>query len=232
MDVPTKPGDVLAQPTRARLFALLGELRRAAPTEELAERLELHPNGVRTHLELLQGAGLVERGREQRPRGRPRDTWSIRPDARPAGDPPAAYADLARWLVRSLAEGPGGVRDVEASGRRIGRELTAGDRDASGEQALFGTLVSLGFQPEREPAADGRLTYRLCNCPYREAVRERQSVVCALHRGLTRGMLDALDTKTKLIGFEPKDPDLAGCLIHIRGRLATEGDEPTAGTRP
>jgi hypothetical protein len=59
MDTPTKPGDALAQPTRARLFALLGELRRPAHTEELATRVGLHPNGVRIQLERLQDPGLV-----------------------------------------------------------------------------------------------------------------------------------------------------------------------------
>src|SRR4051812_30297628 len=57
MDIPTRPGDVLAQATRADLFSLLAELRRPASTDELAERLELHPNGVRVHLERLHQAG-------------------------------------------------------------------------------------------------------------------------------------------------------------------------------
>src|SRR4051795_8961165 len=46
MDVPSQP-DALALPTRRRLFAELGELRRPAGTEELAARVGLHPNGVR-----------------------------------------------------------------------------------------------------------------------------------------------------------------------------------------
>lgn len=220
MDVPSRPGDTLAQPTRARLFALLSELRRPAPTDELAERLGLHPNGVRTHLERLHEDGLVLRERERRARGRPRDAWAISPDAHPGGDAPTGYAELARWLVRSLASGSTRVRDVEATGREIGRELAAVDPDVSGEQTMHDALVALGFQPAREPVAGDRLTYRLRNCPYREAVRERQPLVCGLHRGLTCGMLDALDPETELVGFVPKDPDAAGCLIELRGPMA------------
>src|SRR5690349_15949824 len=222
MDVPTRPGDVLAQPTRAKLFALLNELRRPASTEELAEHLGLHRNGVRTHLERLHEVGLVTRERQPLTRGRPRDAWAISPEAQPGGDPPTGYAELSRWLVRSLASGTARVRDVEATGRQIGRELALADADASGEQRMHGVLVALGFQPEREPVAGDRLIYRLRNCPYREAVRERQPLVCGLHRGLTRGMLDVLDPKTKLVGFVPKDPDAAGCLIELRGRMAAE----------
>ena len=57
MDLPTPPDDALAQPTRARLFGLLGELRRPVGTEELAERVQLHVNGVRGHLERLRKPG-------------------------------------------------------------------------------------------------------------------------------------------------------------------------------
>jgi predicted ArsR family transcriptional regulator len=92
MDLPrsVEPGDVLAQPTRARLFALLEELKRPAGTAELAERLGLHPNGVRVHLERLLDAGLVARARARQARGRPRDAWTNSRDARPGGGPPSA----------------------------------------------------------------------------------------------------------------------------------------------
>jgi predicted ArsR family transcriptional regulator len=222
MDVPTRPGDVLAQPTRARLFALLSEWRRPASTEELAEELGLHANGIRMHLERLHEVGLVVREREQQARGRPRDTWAISPDAQPGGDPPTGYAELSRWLVRSLAAGSAPVRAVEATGRQIGRELALADADGPAELRMHAVLAALGFQPERAPVAGDRLTYILRNCPYREAVRERQPLVCGLHRGLTRGMLDTLDPKKKLVGFVPKDPYAAGCLIELRGRMAAE----------
>ena len=221
MDVPSPAQDALAQPTRARLFALLGSLHRPAPTEELAERVGLHPNGVRVHLERLAEDGLVARHRERRARGRPRDAWSINPDAQPGGDPPTAYAELARWLLRTLLTVHTRTRDVEAVGREIGRELPAGDQAVPAEQRFHDVLATLGFQPEREPAAD-RLTYRLRNCPYRAVVHERQQLICSLHRGVTRGLLDSIDAKTKLSGFEPKDPDQAGCLVELRGPMVAQ----------
>lgn len=223
MDVPIRPGDPLAQPTRARAFALLEELRRPVATDELAERLGLHPNGVRLHLERMLDAGLVERRSERIARGRPRDTWTISPGAQPGGDPPTGYAALARWLVRALARHGARVRDVEETGRQIGRSLVADvepDAGWTSEQRLFETLVSLGFAPQRERPVRDQRTYRLCNCPYREAVRERQPLVCGLHRGITRGLLDAIDADTRLIGFEAKDPDQAGCLVRVRGPMA------------
>jgi predicted ArsR family transcriptional regulator len=222
VDVRARPDDALAQPTRARLFALLSELRRPAPTEELAERVGLHPNGVRTHLERLREVGLVSRQPERLARGRPRYSWIISPDAQPGGDPPTAYAELARWLVRSLVSERARVEDVEETGRQIGRELALTDAGVPGEQRMHDVLAALGFQPARDPVAGDRLTYRLRNCPYREAVRERQPLVCGLHRGITRGLLDALDPATELVGFVPNDPDAAGCLIELRGPMAAQ----------
>ena len=229
MDVRRAPEDALAQPTRAQLFALLGDLRRPVGTDELAQRLDLHPNGIRQHLERLEADGLVLRARERQARGRPRDAWSISPDAQPGGDPPTAYADLGRWLVRAISAGGTRVRDVEATGRQIGRELAPQANGGPAEARIYGVLVAMGFQPRRRLDAGGTLTYCLDNCPYRDAVRERQSVVCGLHRGITRGLLDGVDPKTRLSAFIPKDPDAAGCEITLRGPLVKHAaaHEPT-----
>jgi predicted ArsR family transcriptional regulator len=222
MDLPTRPDDALAQPTRAQLFTVLSELRRPASTDELAEHVGLHPNGVRLHLERLREADLVTRERPRQARGRPRDMWMVAPDARPGGDPPSAYADLGRWLARTIAPGKTRLRAVEAAGREIGRDLAPQGSALSAEEKMRAALVSLGFQPEREIDPAGTLTYKLCNCPYRDVVRESQPIVCTLHRGMTRGLLDAIAPGTKLAGFVPRDPYAAGCLIELRGELADE----------
>lgn len=218
IDLPlaTSSEDALAQPTRARLFELLGELGRPAGTVELAERLGLHPNGVRAHLERLERAGLVARARARQSRGRPRDAWRIAPEARPGGHAPRAYAELARWLARAMRSQPSGLRRIEAAGREIGRGL-AESAETLGENDLQSTLATLGFQPKVQLRKGNRLTFRLGNCPYRDAVRENQPVVCTLHRGITRGLLDVLDPRAKLAGFVPRDPNKAGCLIELSG---------------
>lgn len=214
---PDGPGDVLAQPTRARLFARLASLGRPAGTEELATDLSLHPSGVRVHLERLRSAGLISRERVPQPRGRPRYIWSLAADARPGGEPPDAYAQLARWLARSIPARPARLREVERAGRELGRELLASSVQGSSEEAMGRALTALGFAPQRERGEKRRVVFRLANCPYREAVRENQPVVCELHRGLTRGLLDQLEPSARLVGFIPHDPERAGCVIEVAG---------------
>jgi predicted ArsR family transcriptional regulator len=224
MDLPARPDDALAQPTRARLFSLLAELRRPIGTEELAERLDLHPNGVRVHLERLRDAGLVARERMRQARGRPRDMWLIAADAQPTGEPPSGYVQLGRWLARVIKPGKASLGKVESTGREIGREL-APDGEYPAEAKMHATLITLGFQPRREAHRPGVLTYRLCNCPYREAVRENADAVCTLHRGITRGLLDEIAPTSTLSAFVPHDPSLAGCLVELRGEIAADGLE-------
>jgi predicted ArsR family transcriptional regulator len=209
------PDDVLAQPTRARLFALLSELRRPGETVELAERLRLHPNGVRVHLERLESAGLVVRERTPQARGRPRDAWTVASGARPGGQAPHAYADLGRWLARATPARPRVLRDVQAAGREIGRELASRNEPIDGRDALQGALTALGFEPQLTQRDDDRMTLCLGNCPYRDAVHENQAVICTLHRGITIGLLDVLDRDATLTEFVPHDPDTAGCTIEI-----------------
>lgn len=157
IDLPlaTSAEDALSQPTRAGWFALVGELKRPVATAKPAERLDLHPNGVRVHLDRLGSAGLVARTRARQPGGRTRDAWRIAPAAGPGGHPPRAYSDLGRWLARATRSGRRGLTAVEATGRECGRELAPRERDA-GEEAFQTTLVALGFQPPVQGRTDGR----------------------------------------------------------------------------
>jgi predicted ArsR family transcriptional regulator len=218
LDVPAPldAADPLSQPTRAALFRLLGELGRAATTGELAQRLGRHPNGVRVHLERLERGGLLVRATEARPRGRPRDLWSIAPDARPGGQAPHAYRDLARWLSRAIAPPRASLRTIEATGRQIGRELAPAPGDPD-QNPLVPTLAALGFQPHARADEHDGVVIRLENCPYSDVVAENQPAICTLHRGITSGLLEVLDPGARLEEFEPRDPHLAGCTIRVTG---------------
>ena len=207
-------GDVIDPPVRDRLFAVLEELRRAATTQELAERVGHHPNTVRVQLQRLADAGLLERRTTRQARGRPRHHWAIAAEARPRGEAPQAHRQLASWLARAIARPPG-LEEMERLGREIGEEVAPEASGSALGEAMQDALTALGFAPRREHPAPDRLRYELRNCPYREAVRENQPAICTLHRGITSGLLQRLDPDATLAGFVPKDPYAAGCLIDI-----------------
>lgn len=215
MDLPPIVGDdILGQSIRARLFQALARLRRPAGTQELAAQVGRHPNSVRVQLQRLADVGLLERRDVAQPRGRPRQEWAIAATARPAGRRPQALEQLSRWLARAAGTG-GGLADIETAGRQIGREIGPERRDRPVAEALHDSLAALGFAPELRTGDGPDVRYVLGNCPYRDAVAENQPVVCALHRGMTSGLLERLDHRARLTGFVPKDPERAGCLVDV-----------------
>lgn len=210
----TPPGKgALAQPKRAQIFNFLVERRGPASTDEVAAHFGLHPNGVRRHLERLEEGGFVTRSRVRIGKGRPRDSWAVAPDAHPGGVQPRAYADLARWLARAIPTGPRRMRDLERTGREIGAELAP---SASGDLAgdVRDAFSALGFEPSLE-RREGGFACTLGNCPYKDSARESAEVVCTLHRGITAGLLGALDPQAKLTAFVPEDPETAGCGVAV-----------------
>jgi predicted ArsR family transcriptional regulator len=229
-DVDVVPDDPMAQRTRAAIVRLLADLRRPARTDELADRIGRHPNSIRNHLERLQAAGLVERLKIPGTRGRPHYEWALPADPAPGREPPTAYRDLARWLARTTATSSADLDDVEATGRGIGREASPSAAAESPPAALGSALAAFGFQPTRSDEADGRTSYSLRNCPYRDVVAETQPLVCVLHRGITQGLLEQLAPGSELTAFVPQDPHEAGCLIAVDWRAATADRERPAAT--
>jgi predicted ArsR family transcriptional regulator len=213
---PAPVEDPLALPVRARAFAFLGELRRPASIEEIAEHLALHSTGVRAHLARLVEAGLVERRVVRHGRGRPRHEWTIAPGAMPQGRRPDAHAQLASWLAGALAAGATTRDALEEHGYEIGRALAPSNARERPGDALGDILAAMGFQPERRTHR-GTTTYELCNCPYRDAVHAGGRYVCALHAGITRGLLQRIAPQAELSDFVAKDPERAGCVIEIAG---------------
>ncbi len=208
--------DPLAVPARARALWLLVDLRRPATTREIAAHLGLHPNGVRIHLERLEAAGLVERRVVRAGRGRPHHEWAVSAHALPVA--PDVQPQLAGWLAGALAAGASSPDELEGFGVGIGEQL-APDSPGPAAEALAHTLAAMGFQPEQR--GRGRLTvYKLRNCPYRVAVRSGGRHVCALHAGITRGLLARMAPDAELVGFVAKDPERGGCVLEVEGLAA------------
>ena len=94
----------LGDDTRFAIYQELGRSPAPLSASELAERLSLHPNTVRPHLDRMREAGLVEvepihRGTV----GRPQLRYSLAPGAPGLGFDPPAHTLLA-GLLAALAE--------------------------------------------------------------------------------------------------------------------------------
>jgi predicted ArsR family transcriptional regulator len=195
------------------VLELLGQLGRPVSTGELGKLTGLHPNGVRAHLRALLEDGLVARGREQGARGRPRDLWSANRAPAPGAEL-RPYVDLSRWLAGAI--GRGGIAAVERAGRRTGRELARSGARAAPVEAIEESLAALGFAPRRGARTRELVTFRLCNCPYSEALSGAPAAVCALHRGITAGLLDVAYAGATLDRFTPRERPDGECVIAIR----------------
>ncbi len=204
-------------PTETRLVALLRTADAPLDTASIAESVGLHPNGVRLQLQRMERRGLVGSEAARGGVGRPRTLWRLMPRAIAEADLPHTGWAMARSLARAIPATPARLKEVEAAGEQMGAELAqdlgpvpGGDtRDAVGQ-----ALAALGFDPGRRD--DGAVSrYRLRTCPYAEAVRENPAVVCTLHRGVVRGVLDRVAPGSELTGFEPRPPDVAGCIVEI-----------------
>jgi predicted ArsR family transcriptional regulator len=186
----------LGDDTRFAIYQELG--RSAAPlsASDLAERLSLHPNTVRPHLDRMREAGLVEvepihRGTV----GRPQLRYSLAPGAPGLGFNPPAHTLLA-GLLAALAEELGGDGlDAANLGRRWGTDA-AGRRQSSRGclAALVAELDRLGFDPvESELGGGGAQTRRVrvdfLHCPFRELAEAYPEMVCSLHRGIVEGVV-------------------------------------------
>lgn len=216
----------LAHPTRRGVAEALGAATEGLTVAQIADRVSLHPNAVRQHLEVLQRAGVVvaapsaPTGR----RGRPSTLYAL---AAPHAVTAVGHRELVRLLLELVRRTRLGDDDVEAFGWEQGGRIIPED---SRPETLTASIAGLGFAPEEvTPEGDrrrGLMDLRLQACPFKDAVlSEGGHLVCALHRGLVRGALERIDLEAELAVFEPKDPVTAGCRVLIEGLRARGGGQ-------
>jgi predicted ArsR family transcriptional regulator len=216
-----------AAPPRRRRAEVLEMLRAAEGPlgiRDVAERMQLHANTARFHLEALVSAGLAVRETEDRGRpGRPRIGYRA---VRAGSAGLRQYRLLAEMLTGIIARAmPGSGPAAEEAGWEWGayltqeappyRRLTAAE--AVGQ--LAATMDGLGFAPLASPSASageasGRYRLGLRQCPFREVAQHHPEIICSLHLGLMRGALARMRAPVTAEGLEPfAEPSL--CLAHL-----------------
>ncbi len=202
---------------------MLEALRTEGPLEadQLAERVGLHVNTVRAHLDVLGEAGLVRaRALPASGPGRPRLAFAATEIA-PDDGQPGAYLLLARILTASLEQREDGPECAASAARAAGREMveTRGPRTPSAEDrrgAVLTLLDRVGFAPR--PAGDmapgGPEVVELHHCPFRDLAQGSSAIVCSIHRGILEGAFERLGGNPESLRLVPfVAPGL--CTVHL-----------------
>ena len=211
----------LADPSRARILAELAD-QGPLDTRGLAERVGLHVNTVRVHLNALAEAGLVE-SETLPPQGRGRPRVAYRASAAAGDEGGRRYRLLAEILTALVARfGPDAADQLEEIGEAWGHYLIdtpqpyAELADEDAVERLVGLLAEIGFQPQIEESGRGRRIL-MRPCPFLELARTHQDVICPIHLALIRGALAELGATTRATKLEPfVQPDL--CVARLARR--------------
>jgi predicted ArsR family transcriptional regulator len=195
-------------PTRRDIYLHVRDAEPGVTASEVAERFELHPNVARHHLEKLASGGYLEVSTDRTATGAGRPSKRYRVTERTTGLEFAVRHDdlLVTLLGKTLARLPAGEaealaeevgaeygRAMAATAAAAGRELVDHDVGRSFRSALHtvaDALTAHGFAAHAE-SKDGRLRIISEHCPFGDAAIEHP-VICAVDRGMVRGMLAAL----------------------------------------
>lgn len=184
----------LADDTRYAIYRELSTSTRALAAQDLADRLGVHPNTIRLHLEKLRDVGLIDVEAVHRGTvGRPQHLYFLADGAPGLGFDPPAHALLA-GLLGALSEHVGASPDEAAQtgnswGRAAGRRTSA----RSCVDALEAELHGLGFEPvagSGDGTSEGGARIEFLHCPFKELAEAYPELVCNLHRGLCEGLVE------------------------------------------
>jgi predicted ArsR family transcriptional regulator len=182
---------------------------------EVAERFELHPNVARHHLEKLTGGGYltvapahpadVVAGDTGRSAGRPSKLYRTGDVDATLSFPPRHDDLLGQLLARALdLLGPEqasamadevGYQYGLTLARQMGPTTEVPGRAQRSLRSAMGAvaeaLTAHGFAAHTEPRGRSLAIVSEC-CPFGEAAQQYPHVVCAVDRGMIRGMLAGL----------------------------------------
>ena len=193
-------------PTRRKIYLSAHDHEDGVTASEVAERFHLHANVARHHLEKLAAGGYLEvrTGRAGGAAGRPSKRY-VASGKEVALELPLRHDDLVLTLLaRALELLPRDVAEAMAEevgvsyGRAMAASLAPGSEGQrsfrSALHAVADALTAHGFAAHAEGRGDA-LRIVSDHCPFGAAAVEAP-VMCAVDRGMVKGMLEALYGET------------------------------------
>ena len=196
-------------PTRRGIYLFAREHAGGVTAAQVAEHFGLHPNVARHHLDKLAAGGYVEVAVERSEgggAGRPSKHYRAAADAAPLEFPVRSDDLVLTLLGRSLSMLPPEQAEAMAEevGAEYGRTMALGLRDANA--GAVGETAQLSFRSALHTVADALTAHgfaahadqrnnqlRIVNnhCPFGDTAIDNP-VICAVDRGMVKGMLKAL----------------------------------------
>jgi len=194
-------------PTRRGIYLFVRDSEDSVTAGNVAEHFGLHPNVARHHLDKLAAGGYVEvavERNEEAGAGRPSKHYRAFPDSAPL-EVPVRSDDLVLTLLgRSLAMLPRDQAEAMAEevGIEYGRTMAAAVQGvgANGEHAqqsfrsalhtVADALTAHGFAAHADQR-NNQLRIINNHCPFGDVAIDNP-VICAVDRGMVKGMLKAL----------------------------------------
>jgi predicted ArsR family transcriptional regulator len=211
-------------PTRRAIYLFAHGIVDGVTAGEVAERFELHPNVARHHLDKLAAGGYLDVAVERPGLGAGRPSKRYRQSAKEMGlEFPARRDDLlVTLLARALALVPIEAAEAMAEdvGIEYGRALAASMAPAEGHRSLqvalhavADALTAHGFAAHADDRG-GALAIISEVCPFGDAAVQHP-VICAVDRGMVRGMLASLygDTMPETSESLPQGDDVCVTLV-------------------
>lgn len=213
-----------------------------ARSAELAEKLGMHVNTARGHLDELVSRGAVRVATTQSEgRGRPSLVFQVRvPDNRAVVN---EYVSLVEVLTSALAGTGSPTPEILEQARQLGRDwarrMNEEGRTPANEadilQQLYIKLRDMGFDPtitRPADASDGLGRLSLHSCPFVTENSPRPSpFVCALHEGFlqeaTGSGQESGPVSLTLLPYA----DQGACVVRVNKGGAAEGWAPPGNER-
>jgi predicted ArsR family transcriptional regulator len=218
-------------PTRREIYLLARSSEDGVTASAVAQHFDLHPNVARHHLEKLAGGGYltVELARHESA-GRPSKQYRAADVATTLSFPPRRDELLATLLARSLELLDPAQAEAMADevGFEYGQALAArmapvgtGDPALSAHKSVRAALAVVadaltahGFAAHTEKR--GKLSVLVAEqCPFGGAAQQYPHVVCAVDRGMIRGMLAGLYGETDPHFTETRPSGDEHCVAHV-----------------
>ena len=220
--------EALSVESRAGLLEYIHRKNGEVSVDELAEVFKLHPNVIRTHLEKLHDAGLIESRDEKTGRGRPKKLYRISESGFLIQFPERRYELLSSLLIEIIKKSEMDSEIIASVGEEFGRKIMRRyllERSVENPDlnvlwdAVSEIFGKWGLMPELVRMDQDSVEWDAKNCIYYELAMDNPEITCELHRSIIQGMLNELNLNYSVRIPRKFPTGYRGCYVRIEKKM-------------